>query len=155
MHAVRPELIVSIASSSWTVISSIRGMKYDCVLDFEFFSKYSTLMSVWSGAPRRIGFELPVQWRRKLLTDTVVLSKDSHVTKAFAEQAFVLAPRGPLPDVSAPRITDDDRNFVRSIFPRTGAREIVLHVNTGPAFPERRWRGESFAAWFWRLGVPG
>ena len=153
VHAVRPEHIGTMASSSLSVITSIRGIKYDCVLDFEFFSKYSTLMSVWSGAPRRIGFELPVRWRRKLLTDTVRLSKDSHVTQAFAEQAFVLAPRGPIPGVSAPCITDNDRSFVTSASPRTGEREIVLHVNTGPAFPERRWGGESFAHVVRRLGV--
>ena len=145
VHSVCPDDIVSMASSSWSVLSCVREMKYDCVLDFEFFSKYSTLISAWSGAPRRIGFELPVRWRKQLLTDTVLLSKDAHVTMAFAEQAFVLAPRGPLPAVSAPRINDEDREFVASIFPRNGAREIVLHVNTGPAFPERRWRAESFA----------
>jgi lipopolysaccharide heptosyltransferase II len=152
VHAVRPDDIASMASSSWSVISSIRATRYDCVLDFEFFSKYSTLMSAWSGAPRRIGFELPVRWRKQLLTDTVLLSKDSHVTSAFAEQAFVLAPRRPLPEISAPRILDEDRNFVASIFPRNGGREIVFHVNTGPAFPERRWRGEAFAEAVRRLG---
>src|SRR5947207_1438116 len=61
VHAVRPDDIGSMASSSWNVISSIRETRYDCVLDFEFFSKYSTLMCAWSGAPRRIGFELPVR----------------------------------------------------------------------------------------------
>jgi lipopolysaccharide heptosyltransferase II len=145
VYAVRPDDIASMASTSWSAISSIRAARYDCVLDFEFFSKYSTLISAWSGAPRRIGFELPVRWRKQLLTDTVLLSKDSHVMTAFAEQAFVLAPRGPLPEVSAPRILEADRNFVSSIFPHNGGREIILHVNTGPAFPERRWRGDAFA----------
>jgi lipopolysaccharide heptosyltransferase II len=152
VYAVRPDDMASMASTSWNVISSIRAAGYDCVLDFEFFSKYSTLISAWSGAPRRIGFELPVRWRQQLLTDAVPLSKDSHVAFAFAEQAFVLAPRKPLPEVSAPRILDEDRNVVASVFPRNGRRVIIFHVNTGPAFPERRWRGEKFAEVVRRLG---
>jgi lipopolysaccharide heptosyltransferase II len=152
VHAVRPDDVASMASSSWSAISSIRAASYDCVLDFEFFSKYSTLVSAWSGAPRRIGFELPVRWRKQLLTEAVPLSKDLHVANAFAEQAFRLAPRRPLPEVSAPRIVGEDRNAVASIFPRSGRREIILHVNTGPAFPERRWRGEAFAEVVRRLG---
>jgi lipopolysaccharide heptosyltransferase II len=154
VHAVDPKHVPSMISTSLRAIWSIREMNYDCVLDLEFFSKYSTLMSAWSGAPRRIGFELPVRWRTSLLTDPVPLSKESHVAHAFAEQAFVLAPRGPLPSVSAPRITDDDRDFVSSVFPRTNSREIVLHVNTGPAFPERRWSGESFARLVRQLDDP-
>jgi lipopolysaccharide heptosyltransferase II len=154
VHTVDPDDIASMVASSLGVISSIRAMNYDCVLDFEFFSKYSTLMSAWSGAPRRIGFELPVRWRTKLLTDAVPLSKDSHVANAFAEQAFVLAPRGPMPGLSGPRITDDDRNYVSSILLRTAPMEIVMHVNTGPAFPERRWRGEYFAEVVRKLHVP-
>lgn len=145
VHVVEPDRIESMVSSSFGAISSIRAMNYDCVLDFEFFSKYSTLMSAWSGAPRRIGFELPVRWRTKLLTDAVPLSKDSHVANAFAEQVFVLAPRRPLPGLTGPRISDADRNFVASIMPRMAPTEIVMHVNTGPAFPERRWRGDYFA----------
>src|SRR3954469_10838578 len=55
VHRVDPKNTVSLISTSLSVIASIRKEHYDCVLDFEFFSKYSTLMSAWSGAPRRIG----------------------------------------------------------------------------------------------------
>src|ERR1041385_2757164 len=66
----------------------VRTTFYDVVFDFEFFSKYSTAISGFSGAPQRVGFALPTRWRSMLVTHPVLLSKDQHVSKAFCNQVF-------------------------------------------------------------------
>ena len=52
-------------------IGALRHQKFDCVIDFEHWAKFSVLIAYGSGASRRIGFRAAGQHRHYLFTDVV------------------------------------------------------------------------------------
>jgi ADP-heptose:LPS heptosyltransferase len=127
---------------------------YDIVFDFEFFSKFSTLLGALTGAPRRVGFALPTRWRSWHLTDGVPLSKDRHVTEAFCSQVWRISGKSPVPEVIPPVINETDVESMRQKLALPGQDTsgvplppiVAVNVNAGRTFLERRWPGRNFAS---------
>src|SRR5713101_4638365 len=65
---IRASSLSRFLSDTFRIIVDLRRTSYDAVFDFEFFSKFSTLLSSLSGATHRIGFALPARWRAMHLT---------------------------------------------------------------------------------------
>jgi ADP-heptose:LPS heptosyltransferase len=128
------------------VLREIRRLQFDAVFDFEFFSKFSTLLSGASRAPNRIGFELPTRWRSMILTHQVPLSKDRHVIEAFCDQVRILGKPGRTPEVEAPRIDPEDTRRLHEKLPAVDGPAVCVNVNAGETFLERRWMPQAFAA---------
>jgi ADP-heptose:LPS heptosyltransferase len=136
---------VSFMKETLLVAHSIRLNHYDIVFDFEFFSKYSTLLNGLSRAHIRIGFDLPTMWRASILTHQVPLEKNQHVVHSFCAQIKSVATKADhTPDVEAPRICDSDHASLLRKFPIDRKRIITINVNAGDTFLERRWPGERF-----------
>jgi hypothetical protein len=57
--------------------------RFDVVYDFEFFTRFSSLVSLLTRAPRRHGFESPSVWRGRFHTDTIVFNRYWHVARNF------------------------------------------------------------------------
>lgn len=131
---------------SLTVLRKIRAAHFDAVIDFEFFSKFSTLLSALSGAPIRGGFSLPTRWRQAILTHWKAIDKHEHVSASFAALAATVTrhPYAPTPVQFA--ITGEERSRIANRFGEVGGQRIVINVNTGATFLERRWKKERFAA---------
>ncbi|MBM3984470.1 MAG: glycosyltransferase family 9 protein, partial [Planctomycetes bacterium] len=53
------------------LLARLRRARFDLVLDLEFYSRLSNLVSWATGAPRRVGFFVRARWRGTLLTDPV------------------------------------------------------------------------------------
>ena len=83
---IRTSALRQFMQDTFNVIMFLRKADYDLVFDFEFFSKFSTLLGSVAGASMHVGFALPTRWRSMLLTHQVPLKKDMHVTNAFCEQ---------------------------------------------------------------------
>jgi len=128
------------------VLRDIRRLQFDAVFDFEFFSKFSTLLSGATRAPIRIGFELPTRWRSLILTHQVRLSKDRHVIEAFCDQVRILGIRAKAPEVEAPTIDSEDTRRLCEKLPVEDGPTICVNVNAGETFLERRWMPQKFAA---------
>ena len=128
-----------------TTFVHLRRTRFDIVFDFEFFSKFSTLVSGVARSRRRVGFELPVKWRTMILTDEVNLSKDKHVTESFCDQVFALTARTPVPPVLPPCIREQDRVSLADQFDPDESPIICINVNAGETFLERRWKPERFS----------
>lgn len=144
IHTINPRSLASLTVDVLRAVHVLRRDRIDLVLDFEFFSKLSTLLSGLTGAPRRVAFALPARWRTMLVTDPVALTKDRHVSHSFAAQVFLFASRASLPAPVAPRIDAADQAALGRALPHGGS-EIVINVNAGPTFLERRWPPERFA----------
>src|SRR2546426_4571948 len=127
------------------VLRDLRRLRFDAVFDFEFFSKFSTLVSGATRAPIRIGFELPTRWRSLILTHQVPLSKDRHVIEAFCDQIRILGNRGRTPEVEAPTIDPEDTVRLHEKLPLGDGPIICVNVNAGETFLERRWPPQKFA----------
>jgi heptosyltransferase-2 len=124
-----------------------REKHFDIVFDFEFFSKFSTLLSALTNAPQRIAFALPTRWRKLLVTKQITLNKSKHVTQVFLSQT-----ESQLENIilEQPKIFESD--IATFYYKCKAIWEIVLqekqfvtvNINTGTTFLERRWRKENF-----------
>lgn len=145
IFTIRTDSLGLFLRDTFSVILKIRNRRYDIAFDFEFFSKYSTLLSTLSGTAVRVGFALPARWRSLHLTHQVPLRKDQHVSRAFCEQIFLLSGTQPIPAPAAPDINEADHRSMADTLPLNGAPIMIVNVNAGDTFPERRWQPERFA----------
>jgi len=124
-----------------------REKEFDVVFDFEFFSKFSTLLSAITNAPQRIAFALPTRWRNLLVTKQIPLDKSKHVTEIFLSQVETQLENIIL---EQPKIFEKD--IVMFEYNSKTTFQIVLqnkhfitvNVNAGTTFLERRWKKENF-----------
>ncbi|HTK83308.1 MAG TPA: glycosyltransferase family 9 protein [Bacteroidota bacterium] len=150
--AIRTASLMMFLSDTFRVARLIRRERYDAVLDFEFFSKFSTLLSGFTGAPHRSGFALPARWRSSILTHQVELDKHAHVRESFCAQIVPLTGTRDIPDTAAPSIRPEDMLSMNRKLPLNGKPVIAINVNASDTFLERRWLPERFADLVSRLG---
>lgn len=132
---------------TFTSIALLRRSAVDIVFDLEFFSKFSTLLSTFSGAPLRVGYELPTRWRKWNLTHPVPLDHSSHVGAIFMRQLGALA--AGTDTVARPfRLVashEERMSIQRRFFTEMNCGEsIAININAGPASLERRWAADRF-----------
>jgi len=58
--------------------------RIDIAFDIEFYSKFSTMMSLFSGARWRAGFYLPKFWRNSLVNIPVYFNQSRHILEIFS-----------------------------------------------------------------------
>jgi heptosyltransferase-2 len=128
----------------------MRRHDVDAVVDLEFYSKFSTLMSVLGGARMRVGYHLNAFWRSSLLTHPVYFNYYRHVTSIFAQvgsRIDVPVPSGELRPIP---VDEAARARVHETLRQRGwigeQRLIGINVNAGELSLERRWPVERFAA---------
>ncbi|MCE9592658.1 MAG: glycosyltransferase family 9 protein [Planctomycetes bacterium] len=157
-------LTVEVASSSWLrvfgsivrLLAELRRERFDEVYDFEFFTRFSALISLATGAPRTHGFEAPNVWRGGFHTDVAPFNRYWHVARNFRVLAGGENGRNVTAQDLAPhRYTAQDAERVDALLEARGiAREdgiAVLNPNAGELSLERRWPRESFAVLASRL----
>jgi len=151
----QPDLRLTISTHSpgqfiadtFTALTILRQTKIDVVFDLEFFSKFSTLLSVLSGASLRVGYTLPTRWRKTNLTHPVALDHSSHVTDVFLRQlsGFGIATAG----VDILRIEAEPHERIsmeRKLgLASNGFETICVNINSGTTSLERRWPYHRFA----------
>lgn len=71
-------------------ITGLRHQKFDCVIDFEHWARFSALIAYGSGALRRIGFRSAGQHRHYLFTDVVEHVPGQHEVVNFLKIAGLL-----------------------------------------------------------------
>jgi ADP-heptose:LPS heptosyltransferase len=132
------------------LLSTLRRARYDLVIDLEFYSRLSNLVSWGSGARRRVGFFVRARWRGSLLTDSVYFNARLPYGDA------VLALLRPLgletadrPRPSAPRLRPDEEAAATARLTTLGVPQegtlVVVNVNASDLCIERRWPEERFA----------
>ncbi|MCE2394574.1 glycosyltransferase family 9 protein [Candidatus Poribacteria bacterium] len=71
-------------------IVALRRQKFDCVVDFEHWARFSALIAYGSGASRKIGFRSAGQHRHYLFTDVVEHVPGQHEVVNFLKIARLL-----------------------------------------------------------------
>jgi len=131
------------------LIAELRAYDYDVVYDFEFFTRFSSIVSLFSGAPRRHGFESKKVWRGSFHTDRVVFNRYWHVARNFrvlagGENGLNVTARDTRP------LRFDERDEARAFdLIRAGGVDperafAVLNPNAGALSLERRWPASMF-----------
>lgn len=173
LNEVNPPNIIEIESktvckfiySALKALCKVRREKIDAVIDMEFFSRASAIISYLSGADKRVGlhrFSCEGPYRGDLFTHRLMYNPYLH-TKVFFAGLVEALNHGPMPD-GAPMVfkipqvidtpprfsaTEDERRLlVRKIEKLKGSSLkkpiIILNPNTGDLLPVRKWPEENF-----------
>ena len=146
-------LLCSLPGVFW----ALRRRRFDLVIDLEFYSRLSSVLSWAIGARRRIGFFVRARWRGSLLTDDVYFNARLPFGQAVMA---LLHPLGlerddpqlllvPPESLSVPSVGTDEaeeawQRLINLGLPAAG-RYVVVNVNASDLCVERRWPGERFA----------
>jgi heptosyltransferase-2 len=136
-------------------IGRLQAERVDVTIDLEFFSKFSTMMSVLSGASARVGYYLETFWRDSIITHPVFFNYHRHVLDIYEAAIHTLGV--PMPDRSiAPLSTSADERGAAARFLAAhgidaGVAVIGVNPNASDLSLERRWPLESFVALLDRL----
>ena len=123
--------------------------RVEAVIDLEFFSKFSTLLSLASGARIRVGFHLNDFWRYSLVTHPIYFNYYRHITDVYEQAAKQLGVE--IVDTRLSRIDPGDRarrlaeQFLRRSGWAPGSPLLGMNVNAGDLSLERRWPADRFA----------
>ena len=151
-------LALDVEDAGWTriglrigrLVRSLRRRRYDTVYDFEFFTRFSAIISLLSGAPTSQGFASSARTRAGLHTRTVPFNRYWHVARNFrclagGENGRTVG----IEEVSAFPITEKDRLEMSTILFEHGMATddplIVLNPHAGSLSLERRWPTENFS----------
>lgn len=150
LRLIRNASPVTFALDTLSSILWLRGQGVDACVDLEFFSKFSTLMTILSGARKRIGYHLNAYWRSSLLTHPVYLNYYRHISDIFAQAGTPLDV--PVDDLSLLRVPVDPAALARAdaFLAERGwgasTRVVGVNVNAGELSLERRWPSANFAS---------
>ncbi len=141
-----------LATSLLRAVASLRRNHYDLVIDFDQFAHLSGVLTLASGAPRRVGFRNPSLRRHLAYTDPVPLLDASHVQHTFARLAEAAgAPSSPPPPREL-KLSNDHLREAAGLLDDDGITPeqavVVLHPGSSDNLVLRRWPAERFA----RLG---
>jgi ADP-heptose:LPS heptosyltransferase len=151
----------TLAFLAWT-----RRRDIDTVVDLELFSRFTALLTGFSGADRRVGFHRfhnEGLYRGEMLTHRVAYNPHIHVAKNFialVDALFAAAPQVPY----SKTIIGDDQLGVAIPSPGAAARAamlariraetafdparqrlVLINPNASELLPHRRWMGDRYA----------
>ena len=151
-------LTLDVAAAGWPAIfarilrlsARLRGERFDEVYDFEFFTRFSAVVSLLTGARRTHGFASNRTWRGGFHTDVAQFNRYWHVARNFRVLAGGEDGRNvTASDLDPCRFSEADLARVAELL---AARELdpgtpfaVLNPNAGSLSLERRWPAPRFA----------
>ncbi|MEW6606591.1 MAG: glycosyltransferase family 9 protein [bacterium] len=130
------------------IISLLRKEEFDVVLELDHYYRITSLITFFAGIKNRVGFDLPGQGRRGLVTTKVPYLVQRHEVETFLEAARVIGA-----DISEKAlveiwVSEQDREYVNRFLKKVGIMEqdllIGIHPGTGPSAISRRWAPEKF-----------
>ncbi len=152
---IAPKGLLGFAFRAAAVQFKLLFLGADAVLDLEYFSRFSVLLTYLSFAPIRAGFYLPQVWRGGLLTHKVYYNHFKHVTEVYMALAGAVGVEpGPVarPELKVPGAAlDEARKVLATAGVDAVAGFIAVNANASPLCVERRWPKEHFAALIDRL----
>jgi len=146
--AIRTSSFTAFSGDALLAIRRLRRLRPRAVYDLEFFSKFSTLLSTLTGAPRRHGYDLQARWRRLNVTDRVPFRDNVHVTETFLSQLGPATGRAEGVSIEVRKPDDRERHGLFRLLLAEGLdrRRIVgVNLNAGTTSLLRRWPPDRFA----------
>ncbi len=132
------------------LVRDVRAARYAVVYDFEFFTRFSALVSLATGARATHGYAAPNVWRGGFHTHTVTFNRYWHVARNFRALAGGEDGSDVSCDEIAPyRFSLQDEQRARRELELAGVPAgrpyVVINPNAGQLSLERRWPAASFA----------
>jgi ADP-heptose:LPS heptosyltransferase len=164
---IRDESFLTLAWDTMKFLIWTRKCGIDTAVDLELFSRYTSLLTGFSGCSRRAGFYRfynEGHYRGEMLTHRVAYNPHIHIAKNFIAQVDALLSATPTTPYSKTIIQDAELEFVpvrpvadaidaivRKIgalapeFERTRRRLVLINPGGNQFIPQRRWMPERFA----------
>ncbi len=86
IHTIDNSSLFNFIPTASKTLFALKKRKYDLILDFEQFARFSALLCAFMGGKTRIGFNTPAQHRQFLYTGSVKYN-NMHITKSFYQLA--------------------------------------------------------------------
>ncbi len=143
LRVIRTDSAFHFVSDVVRTIIWLKCQRTEAVIDLEFFSKFSTLLSFLSRAAIRVGFHLNDFWRYSLVTHPIYFNYFRHISDVYEEAGRRLDVT--ISDRSLSRIepTEAEAESVRQFLGEHGWSEgkvlLGVNVNSGELSLERRW----------------
>lgn len=139
----------SVARETLRLLRFVRRERFDIVIDFEQFSRYSALVAGLSGAPVTVGFDTPGQGRGGLYTHPVAYRDGTHISEVFCDLARAVGANPEATRLIPSELTPEDFAAAEAFLESHGLLDkpfVVIHPGTGDNAPQRRWPPENYAA---------
>ncbi len=132
------------------LLAALRRRQFDRVYDFEFFTRFSALVSLSTGARETSGFASPHVNRGGFHHRTVPFNRYWHVARNFralagGENGRDVEPDDLIPYTATPTDSASLRAKLAAAGLPPGRAFVVLNPNAGELSLERRWPASSFA----------
>ncbi len=139
-----------IAARILGLVRDLRRERFDRVVDFEFFTRFSAVITLLSGAPQSSGFAAPSIWRGGFHTRTAPFNRYWHVARNFrnlagGENGVPIAPADLMPFHVEPRHRAALEAELGALAEPDERPLVVLNPNAGSLSLERRWPPARFA----------
>jgi ADP-heptose:LPS heptosyltransferase len=162
VHGIRPDGARAFLVSTLAALRLVRALQIDTVLDFELFSRYSALLSAFSGAARRVGFHPHTTrglYRGDMMTHPVLYNPHRHISVNFLALVKALERGTERPLVkeavalplALPRILPEAETAasllakIEAAAPGAKSAEwVALAPSAGPLLPIRAWPLENY-----------
>ncbi len=147
---------LGVAARVASLVRRLRREQFDAVFDFEFFTRFSALISLFTGARESHGFASTSVWRGNFHTHVAPFNRYWHVARNFrslagGEDGSQVSARELFPH----RITPADDLQLDTLLEAHGIDPrgslAVLNPNAGELNFERRWPQPSYARLAQRL----
>lgn len=164
VFTIRDTSLFRLAWDTLAFLLWTRRTGIDTVIDFELFSRFTALITGFSGADRRVGFHRFHQeglYRGEMLTHRVAYNPHLHIAKNLIALVEALAAPPQVPytkariddplDVAIAPASDAARAAllarIRGEAPFDPARQrlVLINPNASEMLPHRRWMGERYA----------
>jgi len=166
IYTIDESNLVNLISTTFGFLSWCRKNKIDSVIDLELFSRFTTLLSVASGAVNRVGFYAFYNeglYRGDLLTHKVAYNAHQHIAKTFVSLVdALLSEKEEIPytkrviedseiQIAKADVSEEKREEVRSIiagmyegFDKEKNSVVLVNSNASDLLPQRRWDRENY-----------
>ena len=134
--------------NSARLMHKIRSERFDCVLDFDQFARFSALICLFSKAPLRLGYDTLSQGKKWAFNLPVKYNNNQHTVCVFTDLVKKIGIHhlnlSPIPI----NILTHDKNVVNAFLSghRLDSSQVLIamHLGSGDNFPQRRWPTENF-----------
>ena len=154
--------LAGFAMDSLGAIKKMRTLKFDVVIDCELFSRVSSILSYFSGAPVRVGFHRHTQeglYRGSFINRPVMYNPYRHLSQQFLTMVAAIASRtvptakeAPAASIMNPPPLAFAENELEQVtaqlyadFPALQGEKLVLVYPSGGILPIRAWPIENYS----------
>ena len=151
IHTIDTDNLATFTITTLKNIIALKKEKYDLVIDFEQFARFSALLCALFRSTVSIGFDTKAQHRHFMYTYPIRYNNNIHITHSFynlAERAGVTSRYDAKDSLLSCEQSDIDAvwELLRGLGITPKGILIVMHIGTSHNFIERRWPAKYFAA---------